>query len=459
MKKVMPILLLLPLLLLLASCQDISSGSYPEGWEDAKGELVMNTFFNDSTALEYGLVKDFNKAHPEASINLNGFTSMMEAMESMASVTELENRYAQRLATELMGGEADYILNDSGVLDPTKFAETGLFYDIFEWMENDPDFDKEDYFYNIFESCAYDGHLYSMPTAFVLTSVYLNKTITDRLGLAFEPLDRITYKELLQIRKDAVAQGLMGADIPLEFGGNGTTARQYINSAELQEYVDLETHSASFDSPEFVEMLEETAEVFAPTAPDLSMGYGIYSFANAVTSGDTCSLLSFYSLALDTSAANYCPIDQPPEGCVGPLVLVSTKGHLVCNQGATISVPKSCTQPDLAWKFMKFCIESPEKSLDQGDAGSVDITCGRLPVNRKNLTAYAKQYGTFSSEDSPVQVKLEEIMEDIHTANSGLGAVEKIVTPIMDEYYEKGVLTPEECAKKMQEKAWIYLNE
>ena len=50
-------------------------------------------------------------------------------------------------------------------------------------------------------------------------------------------------------------------------------------------------------------------------------------------------------------------------------------------------------------------------------------------------------------------------MEDIHTANSGLGAVEKIVTPIMDEYYEKGVLTPEECAKKMQDKAWIYLNE
>ncbi len=423
------------------------------------GEVTLMTFYDSEYSGERLYVNAFNKTHEGMKVKMEAAEDISITAEGIEAVTEAEDKFRQRLATELMGGEADYIVNDS-VLDPTKFAESGLFYDLFEFMEADPDFKMDDYFKNIFDAVAFDGHLYSLPTSFVISSVYLNKALVEGLERTFEPLDRITYEDLLQMYEDGKAKGLIEEGASLDFAGNGTNTRLHIFSVEWQEYIDLAGHSASLDSPEFISLLEKTQEVFTPREPDMSQGYGVPAFAEAVRNGN-CQNLTFYRpLNLDFYNES-CTMDQAPEGLVGPLVLVSTKGNVVYNAGGTLSIPKSCTQPELAWEFLKFCIslpEDPQKFSPVSDDG-VDVTNGQLPVNRECLSTYAKLYGTFSGEGTETEEKLVKLLEDVNRSNTGMGNVEIVVTPIMQEYYEKHLLSAEECAKQMQDRADIYLKE
>lgn len=427
--------------------------------KELSGEITFVTLFDDEYSGERLYVNAFNKTHENIKVKMDAAASINITAEGIEKVTEVEDNLRQRLATELMSGEADYIVNDS-VLDPTKFAEAGLFYDLFEFMESDPDFKMDDYFKNIFDAVAYDGHLYSLPTSFVFSSVYLNKKITDGLELEFEPLDRITYEDLLKMYEDGKAKGLIEEGTSIDFAGNGTNTRMHMFSVEWQEYIDLPGHAATLDSPEFISLLEKTQEIFTPREPDYSQGYGIPSFAEAVKSGNCQNLYFNRPLTLNFYDEG-CTMDQTPEGLVGPLVLVSTNGNVVYNAGGTLSIPKSCTQPELAWEFLKFCIslpDDPQKFSPVNDAG-VDVTNGQLPINRECLTTYAKLYDTFSGEGTDTEKKLVELLEDVNRSNVGTGNVEIVVTPIMQEYYEKHLLSAEECARQMQERAEIYLNE
>lgn len=434
------------------------STSEPEN-QELSGEITLVTLFDDEYSGERLYVNAFNKTHENMKVKLDAAASIDITAEGIEKVTEVEDNLRQRLATELMSGEADYIVNDS-VLDPTKFAESGLFYDLFEFMEADPDFEMGDYFKNIFDAVAYDGHLYSLPTSFVISSVYLNKNITDGLELEFEPLDRITYEDLLKMYEEGKAKGLIEEGTSIDFAGSGTSARMNMFSVEWQEYIDLPGHAATLDSPEFISLLEKTQEVFTPRQRDMSQGYGLLPFGQAVTAKTSQNLYFGYSTKLDYSNEE-CTMDQVPEGLVGPLVLESANGNVVYNAGGTLSIPKSCTQPELAWEFLKFCIslpDDPQKFSPVNDAG-VDVTNGELPINRECLTSYAKLYNTFSEEGTDTEKKLVELLEDVNRSNVGTGNVELVVTPIMQEYYEKHLLSAEECAKQMQDRASIYLNE
>ena len=258
----------------------------------------MTTFYESEYSGERVYVDAFNRTHENMKVKLDAAEDISLTAEGIEKVTEAEDNFRQRLATELMGGEADYIVNDT-VLDPTKFAESGLFYDLFAFMEADPGFEMGDYFKNIFDAVAYDGHLYSLPTSFVISAVYLNKSITDGLELEFEPLDRITYEDLLKMYEDGKAKGLIDEGTSIDFAGNGTNTRMHMFSVEWQEYIDLPNHKASLDSPEFIGLLERTQEIFTPREPDMSMGYGIPSFAEAVKGGGCQNLYFNRPLNLD----------------------------------------------------------------------------------------------------------------------------------------------------------------
>ena len=444
-----------------SSTASVSSaeGGAPEETNGASGEITLMTLYKDDFTTGQMLVEGFNKTHPDAKVVIEGIANRSE-VNSTDDAIAVEERYAQRLATELMGGEADFLLDDAGVLDPTKYADSGLFYDIREWMDADPDFHMEDYFENIFDACGYDGHLYSAPIGFVLTPVYLNKNIVDKLGLQFEPLDRINYEQLFQIGEDAKAAGLLSADSGLEFAGTGTSMRFMVCSAELPDYIDLSAKEARFDSPEFIKFLEDTQEYFAPRTPTGIMGVQVKDFSDAIAMMDDRFLYANSPLSLDPMAVS--PLDDIPENCVGPLILESVKGNIVCNPGFTVSVPKSCTQPELAWEFIKSCIAAPETPGLYSPTGSyegVDVSGGKLPVNRDNLVTYAKLYGTFNQEDSPLLEKLADVLGQISTSGKGTGPLEQLVTPTMMEFYENKTISAEECAKQMQEKAELYLNE
>ncbi|MDO4356590.1 MAG: hypothetical protein Q4E13_08785 [Clostridia bacterium] len=407
--------------------------------------LVFKTPWYQGMFNDARLAEAFNKTHPGKKIIVE------EALTDKA------------LATELMSGEADYILNMSGTnLDPSKCAASGIFTDLYEWMDADPDFHREDYYENLFEAMEYEGHLYAIVETFNFPVIFLNKAIVEAVGASYEPLDSINIVEILDLYEAAKAQGLMAEDTPLVFE-DAMSIPSFAFEGEFTEYVDLHEKTSHFSDSAFVELLERTKGIYSErrmedgstgsTIPDRS------AFGNAILAQRTSSLL------IETMAG-MGPLEggtlaEPPEALMGPLVYESVSGGSSTYDNKLLMVPVSCSNPELAWEFIKFCIapmdeekgEKPGNSYKTGDVWE-------FPISRANLAAYAEYYRTFGKADfdtylAKVEERIGETREFAIYKTYSYG----VIAPILEQYYDYGTITAEECARQMDERLYLYLNE
>lgn len=425
--------------------------SVPDAWmcaAFAEGEeqvLVFKTFGYQYGFSDYVVAEAFNRTHPGKKIIVE------------------EVPKGEALVTELMSGEADYILNTMSTgLDATKCSGSGIFVDLYEWMDADPDFHREDYFENLFEAMEYEGHLYGIVSHFQVPVVFLNKTIADAIGANYEPMDSISIEEILNLYEAAKAQGLMDENTPLYF--KDEIPKMLLLEKEFIEYVDLNEKQAHFSDAAYVELLERTKAVYSERR--MTDGTGIASipddsvFGRAIINQHTSSLFIETTASLQSLEGG--TLTEPHEALVGPLFFTSASGKSMAYGGRLLMVPTSCSNQELAWEFIKFCI-SP---LD-AENGETPITtyykvgdAKYFPVSKKNLAAFAEQERAFGDVDfasslSKLEVRIGEI-EDlfIYTRNARL-----TVEPILEQYFDYGTISAEECARQMDERLFLYLNE
>ncbi|MDO4357489.1 MAG: ABC transporter substrate-binding protein [Clostridia bacterium] len=431
--------LLLALILLL-------SATHAEAESAEEQVLVFKTPFFEPDDDEYILAEEFNRTHPGKRI----------------IVEELPDD-ERRLATEIMSGEADYIFNGA-YLDPFKYSSSGQFYDLYEWMDADPDFHREDYYENIITSMEFDGHLYSLPAGFTFAPsvVYLNGTIAEALGVSYQLLDTITPSEILDLYEAAKAQGLMAEDTPLVFNDATAPGLFLAISAEYASHVDFEARTTSFSNPDFIALLERTKQAY--TERTIEEGWGFSSsgdFSGAVTRQQTASLIKGELTGLRRDGAWESGLDAMPDGLMGPLVLQTDSRETSWITVAAYMVPKSCSNPELAWEFIKFCVEPLDEEKGE-TVNTIDKTILGMgfPLSRKNLALYAKKYGTFGSSDFDASLaKLEERIGETCKSHYYIQGIEALIMPIAAQYFDYNTITAEECAKQMDERAYLYLNE
>lgn len=492
-RKLSALLLTLCLLLSLTGCQGkaptgpAESGAAPSSAlrsaaepEDSAGKKLtaLTTYKHDYAGLN-PWVKDFARLHPDVEIELQ------YGVDSLGSDEQWEN-YRTRWTTELMGGEAADILLDEGYVTPAQYEQSGLMYDIYEWMDADPDFHREDYFENLFEAFEINGHLYTLPVLSQFEFVYLNDELLKASGITLEPWDKINYKQILEIYRSAAAQGLLAEGFTLEYMDMKPKARMFLDT-EIVDYLDLENRRASFDSPAFIEFLTETKDI--PGNKKISDGMALVGgsaqhmmeeFLKRNADGNTCLMLDL-AISLDGRIDH---MDEPLEGCAGPFVLTSAQGTQSFYPELKVAVPTSCKNPELAWEFLKFMIapaEIPAYGQRWTPEGSVDLSKSFVPVGRENFRTFAKLYsqganhvaetgGTaweegFDLTTAPCPVtdqlldRLEAVLEGITKTKDRFGPLEDLLLPTLQEYYETDTLTAEQCARRMQDRAEIYLNE
>ena len=113
-------------------------------------------------------VAQYNQEHPDDKITIKQY---YDKYAVDASETDALNR----LNSDLMDGTAGDIV----CLDGISFAgggkallDKGIFVDLYELMDNDPEFHKEDYFTDIFRVNETDGKLYRLVPFFSLNTKY-----------------------------------------------------------------------------------------------------------------------------------------------------------------------------------------------------------------------------------------------------------------------------------------------
>ena len=442
-----------------------------ESGEELSGELTILSVYEFNQEL---ITEQFEKLHPGVKINVE------VGVESIGDYGKAEpwDQFMEELATRLMSGDGPDILLDPGVFTPKQYHQSGVAYNLLEWMDSDPEFHREDYFENILEAYEVEGAQYALPTSIGLTPLYLNKTLCDAAGVSYSPWDIVDYKELLDIWREADSQGLLDPAFTLEYEDQKGPS-QLFYSQEMPTFIDGKAGTCSFDSPEFVQYLEDTKAIpsnrtMAEGALTLGGPDLVEAFGNA-NQGKNTSLL----LQVPADLGSLATVMDVPENVVGPLVLGSSGGGVLCSS-STLVVPTSCADPDLAWEYLKFSVAPVEEAsyswIYQPEV-SVDISQGSFPLAKQNLAAYGEVYAKAAvyqkthesikgfdptTMDSAVPEGLFSQLEQVfsnYTRGDTMGRVGDILHPVLQRYYDTDTLSAQECAEELQGKVEIWLSE
>lgn len=401
---------------------------------ELSGTLTIRAYY--SAAIE-PWVKEFMATYPNVKIRLD-----------VHPVTSNED--AQKLAVELNSGTAGDIVM-MGLVSNYKYAESGIFLDMYPFMEADPDFHMEDYYTNIFKAMeTSDGKMCTMVPFFTTPCVFFNTGVTDKLGVDFlrDYPDGMTYKEIVALYNRAIEEGALPEGAPLSTLGS----KDYLGDIVIMDYLDEANHISNLDSPGFIEYLETANSI--PAGVELAWdAFAVdYDFQAKneflIRSSHTFELLSRY-LYENKEMHNSMMVPCRTES-----------GKNLFEALCSLGITSACENPELAWEFIKFMIsekpfpEGPDENGEQEPAyGKIYRNC--TPVNRKNCENLCR---ALCEDDELIEYVIESA-EKCDTERSSNGELAVAWSEIRKNFFQYGLISAEECAKQMQERTWIYMNE
>lgn len=179
----------------------------------------------------YGRIYDFNYKSTEYKVEL----------------TEYVNAYKEepliRLNTDLTTGNVPDILVVHQAMPVKSYIDKGLFADIYEFIDNDPDMKREDFLGSIFRAYERDGRLCEIVPKFSI------ETVTGKTSLVGDKQGR-TAEEFIALAEAYPDKKIM----------NGSTTKSYALDMFVRysygSFIDRSTGKCSFDSEEFIALLE-----------------------------------------------------------------------------------------------------------------------------------------------------------------------------------------------------------
>lgn len=399
----------------------------------------------------YRMSKAFMELHPDVKITFDCTVSDV----NNGIPDDYGTRYIQKTVTELSSGDAADIV-DLGYVSFYKYAKTGLFEDLNEWMANDPEINRDDFYTNILDAFEdAERKLYAIPPTFSFNVLLLNDYIMYELDMDAEKefKDGVGYQDLIDLYWKAVDSGAIKPGA--ERGGCYFAKDQNKNFFEgyvIPAFLDEKNGEARFDTPEFIEYLEKTDDL--PFQRTVKQGGTYpYDWPNFAPDDYFCQQLP----ALPIHLGN---IDRKTlAGSTGALFYKDSSGHIPFTAVNLLAIPKG-KNTELAWEFLKFAIgekDFPDK-IDMYDAVAYNEYflpySQSVPINRKN---YQKLY---TAAFSPGLMEKFDAYQQ--TLNIRAGNSVELMDNLMDiliTYYDSHLISAEECAKQMQERAWIFMNE
>ncbi len=241
----------------------LSEGSYfgaafdgePAFWSIKKSENVQvirlatcsGVDFNGDQLLR-NAVSSFNALSPDYRIELIDYGVYNEGYDASVGMNRLN-------ADITAGNEPD--IYDLWSLTSANYVSKGLISDLKPWFEQDSEINYEDMIPSATAALERDGHLYDFVPSFTVTTVFSSE---DRIGKT----EHLTVDDFLDLAQQHGAQQMFGAGMTRD--GFLTRLIAYTG----KEYVDRVHGTCSFDSPEFVRLLQYVSQL--PEEKDETLG-------------------------------------------------------------------------------------------------------------------------------------------------------------------------------------------
>ena len=433
--------------------------SLVENNEELSGRLRVSTVFDGYIDI---FAEEFMGIHPNVEI-------IVERPDDN-KVT-----YMYRMAMDLLSGTASDLIDLSG-LDINHKAQSGLLANIYDFMDKDSDFDKTDYYTNIFEAMEYEGGLYAMPLSFQYDMVYISKPLAESIELNYEDLKNINYTEMIDIYEEAKRAHSSPDKFYLMPGVTKSSFFDY----ESVDFYHIETGKANFESEEFLQHLQVTKNLNTVYDPENKE----WDFTRLGVGNEEFLIEDFMFAKFTTSDIDMVKMMMMFENTIDPIPFSSSRGKApFSNLLSTYAISNNSENKELAWEFLKYCVSAREVPEFEGEEEEYQYSfmfMGNIPINIENfytrfrysfdseikdyLDADIRANWKFTNEEEKEKI-LQETLDQIHEWNQErnvfVGNLElaHLLREELDNYYYYDLVTVEEAARIIQNKVFTYLNE
>ena len=388
---------------------EISEESEPE---ELTGELTILAWLPVNT-WQY-VIEDFMKEYP-------GVTVKVEMLGEGQPVTE---ELMEKYTTRIMAGEGFDIV-ESELVNMEKCAGQEVFADLYELMDADGDFSREDYFSCIFEVAEVDGKLPAFIYNVKPVYIHLNKKLLEGAGLEYTK-DTISFTELYELY-EKVRESAGDRILLTDMGYGYEEMSDYENGYFIRNNL--------MDSEEYEEYLKMRHELYylpekRPDWHDGTMKIG----------DDVLCCLSNLRLPGDHADEMF----EGTEGMTGAILYESMHGERYPVSAGTLSISSFSENKELAWEFIKYAFSDRDTSRNYSsmispNKGKAEKVCeGIAPENKEKLFRDIEAINTFKFIDSNLYNNLESVYED---------------------YFVNNTITAEECCKELASRVYLYMNE
>ena len=305
----------------------------------------------------------------------------------------------------------------------------------------------------------------------------LGETMLSREGHRGNSWELLDYKQVMELYDRAAENHTLPENFTMTYGDMRSKYSMFAE-VELPAYLDPVANTARFDSPEFIHYLKESKRIPTqlPAGQTNSMtGRGVVEmFSESIREEGDTSLLLYSTVGMGEVGE----LMEEYDNVAGPYFLKSTQGNIPFLPLDILLVPKTCSDPELAWDFIKFCIapvETPAMAYVWEPEGGIDMTpLTNVPMAKQNLEQwgqlYEKMYLTesernvdFDAMEDPLPAEVFQRFDQVLSQCSGQQdlpfGLNVNVLDLLWQYYDTDTLSAEDCARQIQERAEIWLQE
>ena len=413
------------------------------------------------------LYMEYQMTNQIVQFNRHSETCRIEVLDYSEYNTE-ENVDAglTKMTTEILAGDMPDLLS-LRQMPYRQLAAKGLLEDLYPYLDADKDLKREDFFPTVLSAMEVNGKLCEvMPSFSVMTLIGATSVVGDKPGWSFEDFDA------------ALASMPEGCD-PLDFYTTRDDMLQTLLYLDMDDFVDWTSGKCSFDSSEFIDMLQ-----FANRFP-AKFDWDTYEWGQGddvlsrISSGQQMLMASSITSIDDVlyndlyfgGSSTY--VGYPSNNGVGNMLYL----------GDGYGMSSSCKNKDAAWEFLRSILTKDYQKSVWG-----------LPVNKEAFNEQLKVSMTPEyKKDAEGNYLLDDDGERIQVSKGGIGFADgttydlyamtqdqadrlldlintttrsyeindgifQIVKELAQSYFA-GQKSAEEVARLVQSKANIYVNE
>ena len=324
----------------------------PEDVPD-KEVMVLGAYYLDSEVRKR--VIEYNKTNEKYRITVKDYSSYNTMDNYMAGYTQLNN--------DIIAGKMPDILMVNNYVPADNYIAKGLLADIGKLIENDEELSQETFLQNVFDAYSVDGVLYRVVPTFTINTI-IGKTsiLGERTGWSME--------EFMQLMSEQPEGTSSFSDI------NRSSFFNHIMSYCGTDFVDFSTGKCSFDSPEFIRMLE-----FAKTLPEeveYGTDYDWTKYENQYRNNTTL-LMTLYIYSIRD--LNYSIYGQFGEDVSFVGFPCENKDGSVVNTTMSFALSAASNNLDGAWEFVRYYLTDEYQDSIQWE----------MPVNKEAFLKQAQE--------------------------------------------------------------------